>query len=96
MCQVIRLDVQHLSNPVDGCCRIRYICRPLSQDDNIDAAADRLRTADGLGSAGIEIGAVVLGDYQYLAHANPRFFNSCTSCEAFSTMMPFCRCGGGA
>ena len=60
-------------------------------------ALERARAADALGGAGVEPGAVVLGDDEdFRAHSRPFFFSAATSSAASLTRMPFCRCGGGS
>src|SRR5579872_4606281 len=57
---------------------------------------DRVSTGDALGGAGIELGAVMLGNDQYFgSHKSPFFFSASTSSRASFTFVPFWRtCGG--
>ena len=67
-----------------------------AEENDVDVTADGLRTADALGRRQVERLAVVFTNNQYVAHIKPRFFSSCSSCAASSTMMPLARWAGGA
>src|SRR5690606_13432741 len=55
------------------------------------------RAADALGSAGLELRAVVFGNDQYATHqSTPRFLRAATSSWVSWTMIPFCRGAGGS
>src|SRR5439155_26124079 len=66
------------------------------QDGDL-CAGDARGAGDGLGGAGVELRALVLGDDEdTAAHSKPLLLSAASSSAASVTLMPFCRCGGGS